>query len=80
MAAQIYQLPKATLADIPRVLRAIADSIEAGEYGSPEAAAVVLESTDGEIETFGAGAADYYRTIALFRLGSAKMESSRILD
>lgn len=73
MSAKIHQLPKATLADIPRVLRAIADEIDAGEYGEPVSAVVVLEA-DG-IHTFGAGAADYYRALGLLYRGQLDIAS-----
>lgn len=56
MTAEIIELPKGTVADIPRVLRAIADQIEAGEYGAVIAAALVVEAEGGGIRTFGGGA------------------------
>lgn len=77
MTAEIVELPKATLQDVAKVLRAIADEIDAGEYGSVQSAAVVLEDDIGNIRTFGAGAADYYRAFALFNFGIEHLLSSR---
>jgi hypothetical protein len=62
---KIAQLATATLSDIPRVLRAIADELEDGAYGHVVAGVVVLENVTGELETFGAGAATNHRAIAL---------------
>lgn len=68
----VVELPKATVSDIPRVLRSIADEIEAGAYGKVTDAVVVVNGEQG-VATFGAGLAEYYRAIALFQLGIAKM-------
>jgi hypothetical protein len=73
----LHEIPTATLADIPRVLRAIADQIEAGEYGKVEMVAVVLQDEIGNVRTFGAGGADYYRGMALFQLGIANLVAKR---
>lgn len=78
--AKIYELPKATLQDIPRVLRAIADEMEAGEYGTTQGAAIVIEEDNGNIRTFGAGHADYYRAFALFHFGIEHLLSQRGRD
>ena len=75
--APIYELPKATVQDIPRVLRAIADEIEAGEYGVTHMAALVIEEENGNIRTFGAGGADYYRAMALFHFGIENLLAKR---
>lgn len=40
---EIVQFPAANLSDIPLLLRNIADSIEAGDYGSVANAVLVLE-------------------------------------
>lgn len=71
--SNLYELPSSTLADIPRVLRAIADEIEAGKYGKTQVAAVIIESDAGDIRTFGAGNADHHRAIAMFHLGIAHL-------
>lgn len=73
----IRVLPKGTVQDIPRVLRAIADEIESGDYGEVHMGAVVLESSDGEIRTFGMGGADYYRAFAMFQLGIENLLAKR---
>lgn len=75
--ADLYELPKASLQDIPRVLRAIADEIEAGKCGTTEMAAIVVMENNGNIRTFGAGSADYYRTFALFQLGIENLLAKR---
>ncbi len=62
---KVVQLAQATLADVPRVLRAIADQIEKGDYGTVIAGVVSLECDTGVLEIFGAGAADRYRALAL---------------
>ena len=75
--ATIYELPRRTLADIPSVLRSIADQMEAGDYGEAEGAVLVLENTEGEIRTFGAGSADWYRAFALLHLGLEHLARQR---
>jgi hypothetical protein len=77
MSAEIHELPKATLQDIPRVLRAIADDIETGEYGEVEMVAIVCQDAIGNVRTFGAGGADYYRAMALFHLGIENLCAKR---
>jgi hypothetical protein len=59
------------------MLRAIADRMEAGEYGKAEGLVLVLENTDGEIRTFGAGSADWYRAFALLHLGLEHLARQR---
>ena len=76
----LVEFTKATLSDVPRVLRSIADTIEQGEYGEVTMAVVAIEGGDKCIETFGAGSADYYRAIALFNLALAKMTNDRVCD
>lgn len=72
--SNIYELPRVTLADVPRVLRAIADEIEAGKHGQVDSAAIVVDNAEGKLVTFGAGAADYYRAIALFGLAGSSLK------
>lgn len=76
----LYELPKATLQDVPRVLRAIADEIEAGNFGNIASAALVLEEDIGNVRTFGAGGADYYTAMALFHLGIENLLAKRGRD
>ena len=73
----IYELPKATLSDVPAVLRAIADEMETGKYGAIAMAALVMEDEFGNIRTFGAAGADYYRAMALFHLGIENLLAKR---
>jgi hypothetical protein len=65
--SNIVELPQATLESIPKVLRAIADEIERGEYGKVDMAALVVKNTSGDIQAFGAGGAD--RAVTLFHMG-----------
>ena len=67
--SNIVELPQATLESIPKVLRAIADEIERGEYGKVEMAALAVKNSSGDIKAFGAGAADLYRAVTLFHMG-----------
>ena len=62
---KVVQLAQATLSDIPRVLRAIADEVESGEYGTVVAGVVSLECANGVLEIFAAGNTDKYRALAL---------------
>lgn len=77
MVGNIHELPKATVHDAARVLRSIADEIEAGAYGTTIAGALVLEENDGTIRTFGMASAEYYRAIALFHLGIENLLAKR---
>lgn len=59
MTAKLYAIPSPSVDDVPRMLRAIADEIESGVYGSGvDCCVVALPNMDGEIEVFGLGAAD----------------------
>ena len=70
MTAIITELPRATLQDVPTVLRSIADQLESGVYGPPLNAVVVTESKEGRIEVFGAGSFnEWLHSIALLHLG-----------
>ena len=78
--ADLYELPQHTLQDFPKVLRAIADEIEVGEYGNQQMGALVLEDEDGNIRAFGIGGADYYRAIAMFHMGIENLLAKRGRD
>jgi hypothetical protein len=73
----IHELPQHTLQDIPKVLRAIADQVEAGDFGKVTMGALVIESEEGNVHTFGVGGADYYRAYAMFNLGIANLVAKR---
>ncbi|HWH83228.1 MAG TPA: hypothetical protein VNU71_13435 [Burkholderiaceae bacterium] len=75
--AKLYELPQYTVRDIPTVLRAIADELEAGAYGKVCMAALVTEDEHGNVRTFGAGGADYYRAMAMFNLGIENLVAKR---
>lgn len=73
--SNITELPQATLESVSKVLRCIADEVDAGEYGNVTMAALVIRNADGKVQTFGAGGADFYRGMALFQLGIADIIS-----
>lgn len=59
MTAKLYAIPTPSVDDVPRMLRAIADEIEAGEYGEGvDCCVVALPTLDNDLEVFGLGAAD----------------------
>lgn len=66
----IVLLDRATIESASSVLRAIADRIDAGEYGEVRAAVLILDAD--EIAVFGAGDASQYK--AVWMLESAKQE------
>jgi len=71
---KLFELPQVVVADISRVLRSIADEIEAGEYGQVYTAAIVLRNHDGVVHTFGGGGGiDNDRAVALFTRGIAEL-------
>ena len=74
----IVELPKATLSKNELVLRSIADEIESGAYGKIKAGFIVLENDDGELFTFGSGAADYIYAFSL--LVKAQLKHSGVID
>lgn len=68
MTAKIVEIPCNNLADIPEMLRALADKIEAFEYGEVadiRTTVVVLHHSDGRttVRSYGP-ASDYYYTVA----------------
>lgn len=75
--SNVIELATATLEDIPRMLRCIADEIEAGEYSKVEMLAIAMQDSDGNVRTFGGGGADWYRAIALFHLGIENLLAKR---
>lgn len=65
----VVPIGHASLADVPRRLRLLAEQIEAGDYGRVLAAVVVLEQTeDVAAFAFGQGA-DVVRSAGLLHLG-----------
>ena len=52
----VSKLPVSNLADVPTMLRKLADDVERGEYGPVHAAAIILESECFPVFGFGAGA------------------------
>lgn len=58
MTFKVVQLNKASIQDIPAMLRRCAERIEGGEFGEPEAMAAVLRDGDGDLVIFGWGDID----------------------
>lgn len=77
MSAQLLELPIVSALDVPGVLRAMADQIEAGAYGDIDAAVLVTEDVHGNVRTFGAGKNDYYRGLAVLQLGIENLLAKR---
>lgn len=82
-SAVIAELPPPALNDVPRMLRAMADEIEAGSYGDVDAIMMVTEDTEGFIRTFAAGKTmmtnhrAYNHAYALLHLGLANLVHKR---
>ena len=72
MTLNVVPFPERDINDIPRLLRQMADDIEAGSYGDVQSLASVME-TDSTVLTFGFGQADAMRAIGLFTTGGAMM-------
>ncbi len=70
MTAKIIELDRATIEDAAKVLRAIADEIDAGKHGAVSAAVVILDGD--EMALFGSGDANQYKAVWL--LEAAKKE------
>lgn len=47
---KVVELPVSDIGDVPRMLRTLADQIEAGDYGDAHNLAWVLDCGDGRIE------------------------------
>lgn len=81
--AKIAELPPPVLNDVPGMLRALADEIEAGAYGNVEAIMMVTEDEEGFIRTFAAGKTmatnhrAYNHAYALLHLGLADLVNKR---
>lgn len=70
----VVELPRHTLSDISRVLRAVADCIDDGEYGDVRLCGIILENAELKINLFGGGGAcDQYRMLALMELGKDQL-------
>lgn len=65
-----------SLNDIPGQLRALADRIEAGEYGLPELAVFFLETDEG-LTGFSWGHYDSYRAIGMMAVATQHMIDSK---
>lgn len=78
MTATLHALPVPGLADIPALLRNIADNIEAGEYGTGvDAAVLALPCGEGGIEVFGLGSGSD-ATFSHYLLARAQRKLERI--
>lgn len=72
MSATLHVLPSAQLQDVPEMLRRLADSVEAGEYGEVTEAVVVMPGD--ALEVFGFGTADGNYAHYLLACGQRKLE------
>lgn len=69
----IHVLDRPGLADIPGLLRSIADSVETGKFGDVGSCALVLDGDN--LEVFGLGGpANSHTTHYLLALGQRKLE------
>lgn len=69
MTAKLITLPDRDIRDIPRALRDLADSIEAGKYGRAYNLAWVMDCGDKRIEVGLLGASPKPAPTAYFMLG-----------
>lgn len=78
MSATLHALPVPGLANIPALLRNIADEVESGAYGiGIDAAVLVLPTCDGGMEVFGLGSSGD-ATLAHYLLARAQRKLERI--
>lgn len=71
------QLPVSDLADVPALLRKLADDIASGTYGEVHAAAVVLEAP--ELPVFGFGPTGHSQNVSeLFTMAHMKLIHQRL--
>ena len=74
MSAHLYVMRETNLRNIPATLRALADAIEANEYGPTTACAVVWQADELEISYTGEGEA-VPNTVFLMHAALHKMVS-----
>jgi methyl coenzyme M reductase alpha subunit len=73
----VADLPVGNLADIPALLRKLADDIEAGSLGTVHAAAVVLEAPG--LPVYGFGATGYSQNASeLHSMAHLKLTAQRL--
>lgn len=70
--SNLVLLRKTNLLDVPATLRSIADSIEAGEHGTPNCAVLVLDAEGLDVFYMGTGEAAPNAHL-LLHAGAAKM-------
>lgn len=75
MSATLHVLPVGNLTNVAQQLRAIADQIDAGEYGEVTEGALVLPG----LHVFGLGGADGTVTHYLLARGQRKLERIDLL-
>lgn len=66
---KVVQFPGENLNDIPAMMRAVADSIEKGEWGDVKFVAAVLVRRDLAATTFGWGECSFIEAIGAFAHG-----------
>ena len=65
-ATQVHLLPKAQLADIPAILRLMADEVERGDYGNILSGGIVLRDDENTVHVFSCGDTNNDKAIAIF--------------
>lgn len=65
-ATQIHLLPKAQLADVPGILRLIADEVERGDYGDILSGGIALRDQENAVHVFSCGDTNNDKAIAIF--------------
>ena len=74
---KLVQFPTRNVNDIPAMMRAVADDIEAGNYGTAVAAICVLES-EGGLNAFAWGTFDPIRAVGLMHCGASVFANSLV--
>lgn len=77
MAAELVKFPARDITDVPRMLRELADSVEAGKYGDAHNLAWVIDQGHGAIAVGLCGTAPELGPTAhfLLALGMRKIEA-----
>ncbi len=75
---KVIEFPSRNVSDIPAMMRAVADDIEAGNFGEANTAICILEGSEG-LNAFAWGAFDPVRAIGLMHCG-ANLFTTSLLD
>lgn len=74
---RVVEFPARNLSDIPAMMRAVADDIEAGNYGEANAAICILEGSEG-MNAFAWGTFDPVRAVGLMHCGANLFANSLV--